>query len=48
VQFDGMDESSIHSAMTEVLSSQALEAEGAERGSEAGIYQLAYAAQNVT
>ncbi len=43
VQFDGMDEASVQSTIAEVLSSQALESQGAERGSEAGVYQLLYA-----
>lgn len=43
IQYDGMDEASVQDAMRSLLSSQALESEGAERGSEAGVYRLAYA-----
>jgi hypothetical protein len=43
IQYDGMDEASVQEAMTGLLSSPALERQGAERGSEAGVYRLVYA-----
>lgn len=43
IQYDGMDEASVQDVMVSLLSSRALEHQGAERGSEAGVYQLAYA-----